>query len=80
MNEEDAKAIKVAKQMINICRRIMLSSLILLIASPFIWIWHDFYSATKIGLTGAIGLTIFSFIIDIIKKGLKKQLKKNKTT
>jgi uncharacterized membrane protein (DUF373 family) len=80
MNEEEIKTRKVAKQMINICMLIMLLSMILLIASPFIWIWHDFYLATKIGLTGAIGLTIFNFIIDIKKKGLKKQLKDNKTT
>lgn len=38
------------------------------ISSPFIWIWKDFTTASKVGVTGIAGAVILYFIYEFVKK------------
>jgi ABC-type bacteriocin/lantibiotic exporter with double-glycine peptidase domain len=43
-------------------------SLLLMVISPFIWIWHSWSLAWKVGLTGILGTIIILAIYKIAKK------------
>lgn len=49
-------------------------SLLTVIASPFVWIWADWRIALRIGLTGVLGIIVFSIIYNLAKKIIVKSV------
>lgn len=47
---------------------------LLVVASPFVWIWTDFETASKIGITGVIGTVLIYLVYNHIKKVLAKEV------
>jgi len=59
---------------------IQLLFLVLIISSPFVWIWHSWSLACKLGLTGILGVLvtkwIYSFIKECISEVIEEHVKK----
>lgn len=48
--------------------------ILLVIVSPFIWIWADFRMASKVGLTGVVGTLLIYLIYNQVKRTLEGEV------
>lgn len=46
--------------------------LMLFISSPFIWIWHSWNLAWKLGLTGLFGCIVVYFVYSVVKQSINE--------
>ncbi len=54
--------------------KIQLLFWLILISSPFVWIWFSGYAAIKVGLTGFGGALIISLIYHLLKNMIEKEV------
>ena len=50
--------------------------ILMLLVSPFLWIWKDWNIAWKIGLTGIIGTVLIYGIYSVVKGAVKEAVDK----
>jgi hypothetical protein len=57
---------------VRIVGKLQLISLLAVIVSPFIWIWHTWELAWQIGLSGIVGVIICYFADLILKEAIQQ--------
>ena len=72
MKKDELKTELKKLPIIRIVGKLQLFFMLMLISSPFVWIWYNAELALKIGLTGFIGIIIFYCVDWIFKEAVKK--------
>jgi uncharacterized membrane protein len=73
---------EVGSPILNPLGYIYIGFILSVVSSPFVWIWHSWEMAWKIGLTGIIGMIfiviIYKFVKIIVAQSVDENLKKLK--
>ena len=72
MNQPMTPQKRIDKYLLNPIAYIQVLMILILLLSPFAWMWIDFTAFWKVALSGFIGALIFTFIYTAINKISKK--------
>lgn len=71
MNKKEIES-EIGRNLLRILGFIQGCFLLLLILSPFVWIWHSGALSWKLALTGLIGVLLVKFIYKIAKQTISE--------
>ena len=72
MKKEQLKTKLKTLPIIRILGKLQLIFLLILLSSPFVWIWYDGYFSFKIALTGIFGVFVSYFLYRIFQLAINK--------
>lgn len=72
MKKEELEEALIRMTIMRILRFLIILSLLVMISTPFVWIWHSADLCFKVGFTGFFSLIIVCAIYSILKKAIKE--------